>query len=224
MNKLSIVDKVFAIAAVAVTFAGCTTMTPEEQRAAYQEEFSRLAALPPAEKVVSPNSAIDSCAKLSCDLFNEVQPMMKAYVSQVENFREYTAFMNEIKYCVEEEKLSEDAACKKVADAVTAADANRPADQKVWPKIKAGIDAANALEPKKQLAQLATLVARNTQIVSSVNNLPQAFASEDFMGKAKRASECAAISKQSGETLKCLNYLMDQYNRVSELDEYVRNR
>jgi len=224
MNTRKAVNRAMVLASIAATIAGCTTMTPEEQRAAYQKEFSRLAALPPAEKVVSPNSAVDNCAKLSCDLFNEVQPMMKAYVAQVENYREYTAFMNEIKYCVEEEKMSEEAACKKVTDAVTAADANRPADQKVWPKIKAGIDATNALEPKKQLAQLATLVARNTQIVSSVGNLPQSFGSEDYMGKIKRASECAAITKQSGETLKCLNYLIDQYNRVSELDEYVRSR
>ena len=89
--------------------------------------------------------------------------MMKAYVAKVESCREYTGFMNDIRYYVEEEKLSNKEACRKVCDAVIAADANRAGGQKIWPKIQKGIVAANELDPKKQLAKIALLIARNTE-------------------------------------------------------------
>jgi len=199
-----------------------TKLSPEEQRAKYQEEFTQFAALPPAKRVASPNPAIADCAKLSCDLFNEMHPMMKAYVAKVETSREYTGFMNDVRYYVEEEKMSNKDACKKVYDAVIAADANRPDGEKLWPKIHKGIVAANELDPKKQLAQIAVLVARNGNIAKSVKDLPKAFKEKDPMGKAKRAAECAAIAKQLADVLRCLNYLGDQYSRVVELDNYAR--
>ena len=148
--------------------------------------------------------------------------MMKAYVAKVESCREYTGFMNDIRYYVEEEKLSNKEACRKVCDAVIAADANRAGGQKIWPKIQKGIVAANELDPKKQLAKIALLVARNTEIAKSVADLPNAFKNEDFMGKAKRGAECAAISTQLAETLECLVYLGDQYSRVVELETFSR--
>lgn len=210
-----------------VLMTGCSSLapaklSPEEQRAKYQEEFTKFAALPPAQMVASPNPAIANCAKLSCDLFNEMHPLMKAYVAKVEASREYTAFMNEVRYCVEEEKMSNQDACKKVYDAVIAADANRPDGEKIWPKIHQGIVAANELDPKKQLAQIAVLVARNLEIDKSVKELPKAFKEKDFMAKAQRASECAAITKQLADVLRCLNYLRDQYSRVVEIENYSR--
>ena len=218
------------VGAIAFTtlMTGCSMLapaklSPEEQRAKYQEEFTQFAALPPAKMVASPNRAIADCAKLSCDLFNEMHPMMKAYVAKVEASREYTAFMNEVRYCVEEEKLSNQDACKKVYDAVIAADANRPDGEKLWPKIHQGIVAANELDPKKQLAQIAVLVARNSNITKSAKDLPKAFSKEkDFRVKAQRASECAAITKQLVDVLRCLNYLGDQYSRVMEIENYSK--
>ena len=218
------------VGAIAFTtlMTGCSMLepaklSPEEQRAKYQEEFTQFAALPPAQRVHSPNRAIADCAKLSCDLFNEMHPMMKAYVAKVESSREYTAFMNEVRYCVEEEKLSNKDACKKVYDAVIADDAKRPDGEKLWPKIHNGIVAANELDPKKQLAQIAVLIARNSNITKSAQELPKAFSKEkDFRVKAQRASECAAVLKQAMDCLVCLNYLSDQYSRVVELDNYAR--
>lgn len=220
MNKLTVVSVVVLIGAI---IAGCATTSPEEKRAAYQKEYSRLASLPPAQMVVSPNYDVANCAKLSCDLFGEVQPMMKAYVAKTESSREYTGFMNDVQYYVKEEKMSNQDACKKVADAVIAADANRPDDQKVWPKIQKGIVAANELDPKTQLAQIALLVARNLEIAKSVKALPNSLAKEDFMSKAQRLQEISAISKQLTDMLECLYFLQDQYTRVVELEAYARN-
>ena len=148
MNKVMMIAGAIALIGV---MTGCLTMSPEERREAYAKEYERLAALPPAEVVQSPNKAISDCAKLSCDLFNEVQPLMKAYATAVENRREYTGFMNDVRYYVEEEGMSNKDACKKVHDAVIAADAKLPADQKVWPKIQKGIVAANQLDPRSSL-------------------------------------------------------------------------
>lgn len=219
MNKMT---ALFAGALSAAVMMGCTTMTPEEQRAAYEEEYARLASLPPARPVMSPNRDIANCARLSCDLFNEVHPLMKAYVASVENCREYTGFMNDVRYVKDTEGLSEAEATKKVAAEVIAADANRPDDQKLWPKIATGIRAANELDPKAQLAKIALLVARNTEIVQSVQKLPDAFKGEDFKGMMQRGSECAAISAQLADTLACLVFLGDQYARVIEADSYTR--
>lgn len=213
------------IAGVAVLsgmMTGCATVSPEECRAAYQNEYARLAALPPAEVVSSPNFDVSNCARLSCDLFNEVHPLMKAYVDKTESSREYIGFMNDIQYYVKEEKMSEQDACKKVIDDVMAADATRPDDQKLWPKIQKGIAAVNELDPKNQLVKIAVLTARNLEIDKSVKTLPKSFRHEDFMGMAQRVSECAAISKQLTDAAECLTYLSDQYSRVIALDNYAR--
>ncbi len=225
MKKVMI--RVGAIAFTAL-MTGCSMLepaklSPEEQRAKYQEEFTQFAALPPAKMVASPDPDITKCARLTCDLFNEMHPLMKAYVAKVESSREYTAFMNEVRYCVEEEKLSNQDACKKVYDAVIAADANRPDGEKLWPKIHQGIIAANELDPKKQTAQILVLIARNKDVVKSAQELPKKFSKEkDFRIKAQRASECAAVLKQAMDCLVCLNYLSDQYSRVVELENYAR--
>ena len=219
MNKLVMVAGAVALAGIMM---GCFTMSQEERRAAYQEEFERLKNLPPAKMVASPNQAVAGCAKLSADLFNEIQPMMKAYVEKVETSREFTGFMNDIQYYVEEEKMSKEAACKKVVDDVVAADANLPEDQKVWPKIQRGISAVNELDPKKQLVQIGVLAARNRDIEKSVSSLKGSFANEDFANKIKRGAECASISEQSKDSAECLVYLGDQYSRVIELENYAR--
>lgn len=219
MNKLM---TGIAIVSIGTIVAGCLTKSPEERRAAYQEEFERLASLPPAQRVVSPNKEVSGCAMLSCGLFNEVQPLMKAYVAKVESCREYTGFMNDIRYYVEEEKLSNADACKKVVDAVLAADASRPDDQKVWPKIKKGIDAVNELDPKKQLIQIAALTVKNQEAGKKVETLPRSYEKEDIPGKIARGRECSAISKQLADVTECLVFLGDQYARVVELDNFSR--
>lgn len=214
----------FVAALVGLMVTGCFTMSPEEQREAYQKEFARLAALPPAGQVATPDPDLANIAKLSCDLFNEVQPMMKAYAAKVESSREFTGFMNDVQYYVKEEKMSEKDACKKVMDDVVASDAKRAEGEKVWPKIQKGIAAANELDPKKQLVQIATLIARNTEISKSVQGFKEspAFKNGDYQAKLARANECGEILNQLEETGKCLYFLQDQFTRVVELDNCSR--
>lgn len=214
MNKVIVI---VTVVLSVVFFSGCAT-----SRDAYQREYARLSALPLATPVISPNRNVANCARLSCDLFNEVHSLMKAYVAKTETCREYTGFMNDVQYYVDEQKMSNQEACRKVADEVIAADANRPNDQKLWPKIQRGIVSVNELDPKKQLATIALLVVRNTKIAQSVSNLPKSFQHEDFMGQANRGVECAVISKQLAESLECLTFLGDQYSRVLELEAYAR--
>lgn len=207
---------------VAFAMAGCVSSSPADRRAAYQEEFNRFKALPVAEQVASPNKEISACAKLSCDLFNEFHPMMKAYVAKVDSSREYVGFMNDIRYYVEEEGLANDAACKKVSDDVKVADMARADGDKLWPKICQGIAAARELDPKKQLIQIANLTVRNKNIVERVKKLPDSFKDESFQAKLQRSKECSAISEQLADVGECLLFLGDQYSRVVELEGFAK--
>lgn len=198
-----------------VILTGCAT-----SRDSWQKEYARLASLPPGQMVVSPDPNVAGIAQASCDVFTEVQSVMKAYVDKTESNREYTGFMNDVAYYVKEEKLSDEEACKKVYDAVIAADKNRPGEQ-VWPKIEKGIAAANELDPKKQLAQLALLTARNLKVVENVQNLKDSFQG-DFVTIAQRSRESAAILVQTKDSAECLVFLGDQFSRVLELENYAR--
>lgn len=217
MNKMMMSVCLFALTGV---ITGC--VSSEDSRSAYQKEYARLSSLPPAEQVFSPNKEIASCAKLSCDLFNEVHPLVMAYVDKVDADRKYTGFMNDIRYYVEEEKLSNADAMKKVTDAVIAADVNLPDEEKIWPKIQKGIAAANELNPKTQLIKLANLTLQNQNAADRVSKLPKSYEKEPFMDKINRSKECTAISKQLTEIGKCLVFLVDQYTRVVELENSSR--
>lgn len=163
----------FVVMVIGVTLVGCSsikdglTATQEwyaarraEWRKAKEAEYKRLAALPPAEVVKSPDAGISKCARSSADLFNEVQKKMKAYVEFVENCREYTGFVNDIQYCVEEAGRSREAACKKVIAEVQAADAKLPEDQKLWPMIKRSAAAAEEFGTKDELDVILDLDSR----------------------------------------------------------------
>lgn len=199
-----------------VIFTGCAT-----SRDSWQKEYARLASLPPGQMVVSPDPNVAGIARASCDVFTEVQSVMKAYVDKTESSRAYTGFMNDVAYYVKEEKLSNEEACKKVYDAVIAADANRPADQQVWPQVAKGIAAVNELDPKKQLAQLALLTARNLKVVENVQNLKDSFQG-DFVTIAQRSRESAAILVQTKDSAECLVFMGDQFRRVLVLKNYAR--
>lgn len=215
MNKMLVLT---GCAIVAFAMVGCVTSSSADRRAAYQEEYNRFKALPAAKQVESPNEEIAACAKLSCDLFNELHPVMKAYIEKVDSSREYVGFMCDVRYYVEEEGLSNEAACKKVADDVKAADAARADGEKIWPKICQGISAAHELDPKKQLVQIADLTVRNKNIAERMKKLPDSYKDEPFQSKLQRTKECSAISKQSADVGECLLFLGDQYSRVLELE------
>lgn len=194
---------------------GCVT---EESRAARQKKYSRLYSLPPAEPVPSSNEEVSICAQLSCDLFNEVHPLMKAYVDKIDSNREYISFMNDVRYYVEEEKMSNADAIKKVVDAVIAADVNLPDKEKLWPKIQKGVAATKELDPKTQLIKLTELIARSKNVTERVAKLPVSFMNESLQDKFDRVRECFAIGKQLADVKKCLIFLVDQYLRVVELE------
>lgn len=242
VERLIGVHRVLALAAMAIGFAlvGCSsikdglTATQEwyaaqrvEWRKAKENEYKRLAAMPPVEEVESPDHGISQCARQSVDLFNETQKKMKAYVDFVETCREYTGFINDIQYYVEEERLSRDEACRKVVAEVNAADAKLPDDQKLWPRIKRSAAAAEELGPKNELDVILGL---NSRVVKLRNWLAKK-QSELLKSRKKekknrgliveidkRLAECSAVGVQLNDASQCISFMIDQHNRVDALN------
>ena len=205
------------MAAIAGLMTGCAST-----RDAVQKEYERLTSLPSAEQVVSPNKQVNDVGRASSDLYNACHAKLKNYVAATENHREFTGFMNDVQAVIKDEGLSEEAAMAKVCALVQEADKERPDAEKVWPRIMQGWAAANALEPAKQLTEIANLVVRNKEIVNSANNLPKSFANEDYMSKAKRGVEAAKIGSQAAQTTEMLLFLGEQFRRVQKLKTYQK--
>ena len=214
MKKLMVIAGAVALAGV---IAGCAST-----REAVQKEYERLTSLPAAEQVVSPNKQVNDVGRASSDLYNVCHAKLKNYVAATENHREFTGFMNDVQIVIKDEGLSEEDAMAKVCALVQEEDKARPDAEKVWPRILKGWAAANALDPAKQLAEVATLVIRNQEIVKSANSLPNSFANEDFMSKAQRGAEAAKIGEQAAETTEMLLFLGEQFRRVQKLKTYQK--
>ena len=242
MHKLT---KILAFLLAGVIFAGCSTIQEwyETQklkwREAQEQEYRRLAALPPAQLVVqSPRRDIAICAKESCDLFNVAQPKMRAFIALTENSYEYRGYCNDVQYYIEQEKMSSAEAQKKVRDAVIAGDANRPDGEKVWPKIVKGAEAARQFGFASEREQFLALQVRQLEIyarlVKIIQNLNKErkelrkLAKEKMISKAERRerevvigqriSECMAIQGQVALSGRCISFMIEQYNRVMELE------
>ena len=205
------------MAAIAGLMTGCAST-----RDAVQKEYERLTSLPSAEQVVSPNKQVNDVGRASSDLYNVCHAKLKNYVAATENHREYTGFMNDVQTVIKDEGLSEEDAMAKVCALVQEEDKTRSDAEKVWPRIMQGWAAANALEPAKQLTEIASLVVRNKEIVNSANNLPKSFANEDYMSKAKRGVEAAKIGSQAAQTTEMLLFLGEQFRRVQKLKTYQK--
>ena len=214
MKKLMMVAGAVALAGM---IAGCATT-----REVVQKEYERVTTLPPAEQVVSPNKQVNDVGRAASDLYNACHAKLKNYVAATENHREFTGFMNDVQIVIKDEGLSEEDAMAKVCALVQEEDKARPDAEKVWPRILEGWAAANALDPAKQLAEVATLVIRNQEIVNSANDLPNSFANEDFMGKAQRGAEAAKIGEQAAQTGEILLFLGEQFRRVQMLKNYQK--
>ena len=241
MNKLMLIG-LSAIALVGIT--GCSSLSEWydaqllQWREAQEREYRRLAGLPPAQAVQSPNRNIAFLAKQSCDLFNMAQPKMRAYIALTENSYEYNGFVNDVRYYIENEKMTEAEAQKKVYDAVIAADATRPDDEKVWPKILKGAAAARQFGPQSERDQMMALLSRSIEISAAVVNICKTLrdrqkkmkklVKEKKMSKKQmkeenglimqRLAECSAIQMQLSEAGRCISFMMDQYNRAKELE------
>jgi len=212
MNKLMIG---LALTALVGLVAGCAST-----RDAVQKEYERLTSLPAAEQVVSPNKQVNDVGRASSDLYNVCHAKLKNYVAATENHREFTGFMNDVQTVIKDEGVSEEDAMAKVRALVQEEDKARPDAEKVWPRIMQGWAAADALEPAKQLTEIASLVVRNQKIVDSANDLPKSFANEDYMSKAQRGAEAAKIGSQATQTTEMLLFLGEQFRRVQMLKNY----
>lgn len=253
----------FSVISIDLALVGCSTMKDwtsdvhswyvarqAEWRESRQKEYAEIAAMPQAQAVIvvaGPDSfgcanVIANCAGLSCALFNEAHVLMKAYVNFVESSREYTGFANDVQFLVEEEKMSSQDACRKVISMVQAADANLPDEEKIWPKIRKGIDAAQQLDSKSFEPETGSLSSRCLDAQSSIRkvcerlnnaheNLVKARKAHVISEKIyesrmseleKRREECAQIEVQLLLTSKCISFIVDQHNRVQELENYTR--
>lgn len=233
-----------AAVVIGVALVGCSsikegwTATQEwyaarrvEWRKAKEKEYKRLATMPPAEVVASPDGGISQCARFSTDLFNEAQKKMKAYVDFAETCREYTGFVNDIQYYVEEEKMSREAACKRVVAEVRAVDVKLPDDQKLWPRIKRSAAAASELGPKNELNVILGLNSRAVKLrswlVKKQSELLELRKRERknrnmVVEIDKRLVECTAVGVQLNDASKCISFMIDQHNRVDALNNDSR--
>ncbi len=210
-----------------------------KRREAKEKEYKRLASLPPAQVVVqTPSREIAVCAQQSCDLFNVAQPKMRAYIDLTENSYEYRGYVNDVQYYIEEEKMSSADAQKKVMDAVIAGDANRPDGEKVWPKIVKGAEAARQFGSEAEGKQFLGLNIRyleiNARIVKICKGLYDRQKELKKLVKHKqiskeqmqqensvilqRLAECAAVQQQLSDAGKCISFMVEQHNRVRELE------
>ena len=207
-----------AVAVVVGAFiAGCAST-----REAVENEYKRVAALPPAERILSPNKTVDDVARLSHDVYNSSHERLKNYTAATENHREFTGFMNDVKAVMEEEKLSEKDAMAKVCALVQEEDKARPDAEKVWPKIMTGWAAANALGPEQQLTEIGRLTIRNKDIVASASKLPSAITKGDYVSRAQRGVEIAKITEQAAQTTEMLLFLGEQFRRIQMLKNYQK--
>ena len=214
MKKLMMVAGVVVLAGM---MSGCTST-----RDAVQKEYERVISLPPAEQVASPNKQVNDVGRLSFDLYNSCHSLLKEYVSATENHREYMGFMNNVQFVIKDEGLGEEDAMAKVCSLVQEDDKARPDAEKVWPRIEEGWAAANALDPKKKLVEIARLVVRNQEISESAKKLPDSYKDEDFKSKIERGAESGNISKQLAQTAEVLAFLGEQYRRVQKLKTYQK--
>ena len=217
MNVEKCVVRLSLAAVVGVFVAGCAST-----RETVEKEYARVIALPPAERIVSPDKAVDDLARLSHDLYNSCHARLKNYAAATENHREFTGFMNDVKAVMEEENLSEQDAMAKVCALVQEEDKARPDAEKVWPKIMTGWAAANALGPEQQLAEIGRLVIRNKDIVVSATKLPNAITQGDYVSRAQRGIEIAKITEQAAQTTEMLVFLGEQFRRVQMLKTYQK--
>ncbi len=217
MKVVKCAVRLAAVTVVGVVVAGCAST-----RDAVQKEYARVIALPPAERVLSPNKTVDDVCRASFDLYNSSHKLLREYVAATENHREFTGFMNNVQCLMQDEGLGEKEAMAKVCALVQEEDKARPDAEKVWPRIAEGWAAANALDPAKKLAEIARLAIRNQEIGKSAKKLPDSFANEDYLGKAKRGAEVAKSTEQLAQAAEMLAFLGEQYRRVQMLKFYQK--
>ena len=245
MNKSSrgIIRIAMAAVAAGMLFGGCASIQQwyAEQQVKWREarvkEYHRLSNLPPAEPVATPDKDIALCAAASCALLNESVPLMRAYVAQIESSHEFTGYINDIQYLIENDKMDPKAACDKVTQEVMAADASLPEEEKIWPKIVKGIQAYQTLGTTAGEKRISELFSRNLDIGLAVGKIEKKLHKQEKELKhekdkrakkareqeiAARRAECWAVRDQLSTSMRCISIMRDQADRASELEQYAR--
>ena len=219
MKKISKFAVGAVLMALTVTITGCGAGA----RNAMQEEYNRLAALTPEPPVRCPSDrALDDLGVAVAVNYKFAHKLMKEYVDATTNHREYIGFLNDVKFYMEEEKLEEKAAMEKVRAAILAEDAKvEKAEDKVWPRVVTGINAANALDPAKKLKELLPVAAANLKMAQSCTGLKKTFTSLD-PAVVQKALCCARILEQTTYTSESLVFLEEQFRRVLVAKYYAK--
>ena len=218
MKIFSTVLVSFAALLVMFNVTGCASA-----RDAVEKEYQRLASTPVGAAVRCPEDrAIDNLGVAVNVNYAFAHKLMREYVSATENHREYRGFLNDIKYYMDEEKLDEKAAAEKVRNAILAEDA-KIADPKakVWPRVVAGIKAANGLKLEQKLKEIAVVVAANAKNLKTVGELKNSFKGFDAATVGK-ALLCVEIASQAVFTAECLGFLTEQFRRTINAKIYEK--
>lgn len=214
MNRLMMVA---TAAMVGAMVTGC--MTAKEK---VTEEYNRITALPPAERIVCGcDKAIDDLGGAVCDARNFAQGKLAAYVKATESHREYVGFLNDVEVLVKEEGLSNEEAVKKLNAEILKEDATRADADKVWPRIVEGIIAVEALKPETMLKELAVATLKNADLIATASRLQNSFSGFDAT-TLRKASAAANIAKQVSETAECLALLTEQFRKVQVAKLYMK--
>ena len=184
-------------------------------RDAMQKEYARLAAVTPEPPVRCPSDrALDDLGVAVAVNFAFTHKLMKEYVDATTNHREYIGFLNDVKFYMDEEKLDEKAAMEKVRTAIIAEDAKAEKEEdKVWPRVVAGIKAVDALGPENKIKEIIPVAAANLKLAKSASGLKKTFTSLDA-AVIQKAVCCGNILKQTTYTGECLVFLEEQFRRV----------
>ena len=216
--KKSIFTAIVIAAGLAMFTTGCAS-----SRDAMQKEYDRLAAVTPEPPVrCSVDRAIDDLGVAVGVNYAFAHKLMKEYVDATTNHREYIGFLNDVKYYMEEEKLDEKAAYEKVVAGIMEQDAKAASpEEKVWPRVVAGIKAVDALSPENKLKELAPVVIATVKCISTAKELKNSFKGFDAT-TVEKGIACVKILEQGVYTTECLAFLTEQFKRVLVAKHYAK--
>lgn len=193
---------------------GCQSGKNHEDVKADFEKFKTNR--PPVEAIVSGDKAIDNVAVASARLYQQTNKYLDEYVAATDNHQEFFEFTAIVRMKMENDKSMSLADARKAARADMVA-----ADPNIWPKVKAGYDAAEALHPVNKLADIAQLLIEVAKVSQSAIGLKNSFNGFDATTIAKVNSVCKVLT-QLTFTKDALVYLQRQYSAVSEAKSYMQ--
>ena len=203
---------------IAMFATGCASA-----RNAMQEEYQRFAAQAPQPVVrCKVDKPIDDLGVAVGVNYNFAHKLMKEFGDATANHREYIGFLNDVNYYVEEEKFDEKAAFEKVKNDIIANDAKiEKAEDKVWPRVVAGIKATDALKLESKLQEIIPVIAANLKMVESISKLSKSFKGFDAT-TIEKGLACTAIAKQAAWTAECLVFLEEHFRRTLLAKTYAK--